>query len=390
MNSRWINQYLNDSMLLCLMKVIGEQAAWIKVETKAILSIHDHVITRNYRISLSHVDSRNFVLHIKDVEESDRGGYMCQLNTAPMMSQVGYLDVVFPPQIQRENTSSDIVTQEGSNITLTCVAKGYPTPNITWRREDTRSIMSSVNVTKQYESDSNLVSESLSLVHVNRSYNGAYLCIAINGVPTSVSQRILLQVHFLVGLVSVRSSRVSSFELTFVILFGKKNNGRNISPGKKCEIDVAVKDYKIRTVLRIRDIQSTDLGTYKCTADNSLGNAEGEIQIYAIPRTTSVPTFTIPWVTSTSPDTSSQNDLSRRREEEENHLVLPKEPRQAAKEESSPLYDDTPNVRGSKSIQSKKKEEEPGGYIDNGRSCMSSTLVCGFCAVLCIVHEVVT
>ncbi|XP_076352878.1 lachesin-like [Tachypleus tridentatus] len=326
---------------------------------------------------------------------------MCQLNTAPMMSQVGYLDVVFPPQIQRENTSSDIVTQEGSNITLTCVAKGYPTPNITWRREDTRSIMSSVNVTKQYESDSNLVSESLSLVHVNRSYNGAYLCIAINGVPTSVSQRILLQVHFSPE-VTVENKQVNVHlgdtvllechieAMPFPDIVWKKNNGRNISPGKKCEIDVAVKDYKIRTVLRIRDIQSTDLGTYKCTADNSLGNAEGEIQIYAIPRTTSVPTFTIPWVTSTSPDTSSQNDLSRRMEEEENHLVLPKEPRQAAKEESSPLYDDTPNVRGSKSIQSKKKEEEPGGYIDNGRSCMSSTLVCGFCAVLCIVHEVVT
>ncbi|KAH9376781.1 hypothetical protein HPB48_017877 [Haemaphysalis longicornis] len=68
--------------------------AWIKVEDKGILSIHQQVISRNYRISLSTSDNRHFVLHIRNVQESDRGGYMCQINTSPMMSQVGYLDVL--------------------------------------------------------------------------------------------------------------------------------------------------------------------------------------------------------------------------------------------------------------------------------------------------------
>ncbi|GIY80951.1 lachesin [Caerostris darwini] len=69
-------------------------AAWIKVETKAILTIHQHIITRNYRISLSHSDNRNFVLQIRNVQAADKGGYMCQVNTVPMKSQVGYLDVL--------------------------------------------------------------------------------------------------------------------------------------------------------------------------------------------------------------------------------------------------------------------------------------------------------
>ncbi|GIY72698.1 lachesin, partial [Caerostris extrusa] len=69
-------------------------AAWIKVETKAILTIYHHIITRNYRISLSHSDNRNFILQIRNVQESDKGGYMCQVNTVPMKSQVGYLDVL--------------------------------------------------------------------------------------------------------------------------------------------------------------------------------------------------------------------------------------------------------------------------------------------------------
>lgn len=85
-------------MLLCYTIVIiiryDSQAAWIKVETKAILTIHHHIITRNYRISLSHSDNRNFLLQIRSVQEADKGGYMCQVNTVPMKSQVGYLDVL--------------------------------------------------------------------------------------------------------------------------------------------------------------------------------------------------------------------------------------------------------------------------------------------------------
>ncbi len=64
------------------------------METKTILTIHRHVISRNYRITLSHSDNRNWILHINNVQEADRGGYMCQVNTVPMLSQIGYLDVV--------------------------------------------------------------------------------------------------------------------------------------------------------------------------------------------------------------------------------------------------------------------------------------------------------
>lgn len=33
-------------------------------------------------------------LHIKDVQKEDKGFYMCQVNTDPMVSTVGFLDVV--------------------------------------------------------------------------------------------------------------------------------------------------------------------------------------------------------------------------------------------------------------------------------------------------------
>jgi hypothetical protein len=52
------------------------------------------VITKNHRIGVTHSDRRIWYLHVRDVRESDRGWYMCQINTDPMKSQVGYLEVV--------------------------------------------------------------------------------------------------------------------------------------------------------------------------------------------------------------------------------------------------------------------------------------------------------
>ncbi|UYV78504.1 hypothetical protein LAZ67_16001802 [Cordylochernes scorpioides] len=84
-----------DAQLSCTINNLGTyRAAWIKMETKAILTIHRHVITRNYRISLSHSDNRHFVLHVRNVQEWDKGGYMCQVNTVPMKSEIGFLDVL--------------------------------------------------------------------------------------------------------------------------------------------------------------------------------------------------------------------------------------------------------------------------------------------------------
>ncbi|EEC01459.1 hypothetical protein IscW_ISCW016571 [Ixodes scapularis] len=45
-----------------------------------------------------------------------------------------------PPDIVVEESSSDVVVREGSNVTLICKAKGYPRPTISWRREDNEPI----------------------------------------------------------------------------------------------------------------------------------------------------------------------------------------------------------------------------------------------------------
>ena len=51
-------------------------------------------------MSLSHREHKEWKLHIANVQEVDRGWYMCQVNTDPMRSKRGYLEV------QGEFTSS--------------------------------------------------------------------------------------------------------------------------------------------------------------------------------------------------------------------------------------------------------------------------------------------
>lgn len=70
------------------------QVAWLRVDTQTILTIHSHVITKNHRIGVTHSEHKTWYLHIREVRESDKGWYMCQINTDPMKSQVGYLDIV--------------------------------------------------------------------------------------------------------------------------------------------------------------------------------------------------------------------------------------------------------------------------------------------------------
>lgn len=82
------NQFTTTLYYMCV------QVAWIRVDTQTILSIHHNVITQNNRISLSYNDHRSWYLHIKNVQETDRGWYMCQVNTDPMRCRQGYLQVV--------------------------------------------------------------------------------------------------------------------------------------------------------------------------------------------------------------------------------------------------------------------------------------------------------
>ena len=113
--------------LLIFLRCPSLQVGWLKAKDQTILALHKRVITHNARIDVDHEEDRSvgrspalnelrlgmgrlyrtnesmiltsnhrriWQLKIRQVQESDRGCYMCQINTEEMKKQIGCIDVL--------------------------------------------------------------------------------------------------------------------------------------------------------------------------------------------------------------------------------------------------------------------------------------------------------
>ncbi|XP_018578320.1 lachesin isoform X2 [Anoplophora glabripennis] len=284
-----------DATFTCVVNNLGGyRVAWIKADTKAILAIHEHVITNNARLSVTHNDFNTWTLNIRGVKREDRGQYMCQVNTDPMKMQTAFLEVVIPPDIIYEETSGDMMVPEGGSAKLVCKARGHPKPRVVWRREDGGSIITRTGPNSKTERLTSVEGETLSLTKVTRSEMGAYLCIAANGVPPSVSKRMMLHVHFH-PLIQVRNQLVGAPVNTDVTLqchveaspkainyWTRESGEMIISNDKYLMTEIPNSYYSVQMKLIIRRFHKSDLGGYKCISKNSIGDAEGTIRLYEV------------------------------------------------------------------------------------------------------------
>lgn len=67
------------------------QLVWFHRTT--VLALQDMVVAKNGRVSVRSHANTTFYLTVHDIREEDRGNYMCQVNTVPMRSQIGHLEV---------------------------------------------------------------------------------------------------------------------------------------------------------------------------------------------------------------------------------------------------------------------------------------------------------
>ncbi|XP_025986410.1 lachesin isoform X2 [Solenopsis invicta] len=311
-----------DALLACVVDNLRHyKVAWVRVDTQTILSIHQNVITQNPRITLSYNDHRSWYLHIKEVQEVDRGWYMCQVNTDPMKSRQGYVQVVVPPSIITKETSTDMVVREASNVTLTCKATGYPEPYVMWRREDGQ------NINYNGESVNVVDGEVLHIVKISRLHMGAYLCIASNGVPPSVSKRVSLRVQFppmlsipnqlegaYIGQDVVLECHTEAYPNSINYWTTERGDmivsGNSVS-GDKYEAVATDSGYNRYMILKIRNVGPRDFGSYKCIAQNSLGGTDGVIKLDEIPAPSTTTTTQQPYdVTSAHKNGRNSNKKS--------------------------------------------------------------------------------
>ncbi|KPI94793.1 Lachesin [Papilio xuthus] len=284
-----------DAIFRCLVQNLGGyRVGWVKADTKAIQAIHVHVITNNHRVSVSHNGQTIWNLHIRNVQEEDRGQYMCQINTDPMKSQMGYLDVVIPPDFISEETSGDVMVHEGSAVRVSCRARGQPEPRVMWRREDGSDFV--IRYTNGTKTKVSIYEDAvLTFSKISRSEMGAYLCIASNGIPPSVSKRIVIKVHFhpviqvpnqLVGAplgTDVTLECYVESSPKSIVYWVRDSNEMVISSEKYEVLNTMLSPFESRMTLTIRGMEKIDLGGYRCIAKNSLGEVDSNIRVYEIP-----------------------------------------------------------------------------------------------------------
>ncbi|CAL7940163.1 unnamed protein product [Xylocopa violacea] len=276
-----------EAIFTCIVENLGPyKVAWLRVDTQTILTIATHVITKNHRIAVTHSGHRIWSLHIRDTRETDRGWYMCQVNTDPMSSNTGFLEVVVPPDILDDSTSTDMVVREGSNVTLRCAATGTPEPTVTWRRE----VGGAITLSNSHEVVQGSV---LEITRVTRAHMGPYLCIASNGVPPAVSKRIVLIVHFQ-PMVWIENQLVGAYEGQTLVLechseayprpitYWTRPSNETIANDNNYKVEAIPKGYEITMRLTVISVRPQDFGSFRCVATNSLGETDGKIKLYRI------------------------------------------------------------------------------------------------------------
>ncbi|XP_035212572.1 lachesin-like isoform X2 [Stegodyphus dumicola] len=280
----------SDVSLPCTVENLGSyRIAWSRKDENTLLSIQTRVIIRNSKYRVTHNNHRIWYLHIDNVQAKDTGQYMCQINTTPMISQTGFLQVLVPPSIDEEQTSSDMQVREGSDVTLKCIAKGAPNPDIKWRRED------EVDIPVGKDRENIIHGNSLNLTKVSRLDMGAYLCMATNGVHPPASKRIQLSVNFppMVWIPNQLIGAPLGSDITLdcnlelhprAVTFWTKEHVHIVSSGTKFDsLDIVSGSYKVQMKLIIHNLNPEDFGAYTCVAKNSLGETKGTIRLYEIP-----------------------------------------------------------------------------------------------------------
>ncbi|CAG2104558.1 unnamed protein product [Medioppia subpectinata] len=125
---------LSGILIIGLFSVINSNG----VQSRDLPSFADQL--NNITVAVGRDAAFQCVVHNLKKDFQDSGEYMCQINTNPMISQSGFLQVVVPPRFTQKFTSSDEEVREDSSVSLRCSASGFPKPHIKWRREDGQPI----------------------------------------------------------------------------------------------------------------------------------------------------------------------------------------------------------------------------------------------------------
>eukprot|EP00096_Caligus_rogercresseyi_P012591 TRINITY_DN5323_c0_g1_i1.p1 TRINITY_DN5323_c0_g1~~TRINITY_DN5323_c0_g1_i1.p1 ORF type:complete len:504 (+),score=93.20 TRINITY_DN5323_c0_g1_i1:143-1654(+) len=282
----------------CHVENLGKKIiTWYKVMAgkKQLIYAGNINIFQDQRLSAG---NNGLHLAIRNLKEDDGGEYYCQVNTnrEEEIRLHHFLRVRVPPSIQPDPEHGNVnIVKVNQTASLRCIASGSPKPHITWSKSGSPDEVISRG-------------EQLYIQRVDRHKAGAYTCRASNGVGEDATAEIRLEVLFPpeihVPIPKVYTGTPASSlghghhrrDILTCIVYGEPeprvfwigpsnvvlpasshsfNATRNIDPRKKEPL------YYLN-VRYARDHKH--FGMYKCVAENTLGTAEGKIELTGAPQ----------------------------------------------------------------------------------------------------------
>ncbi|XP_048396328.1 limbic system-associated membrane protein-like isoform X1 [Stegostoma tigrinum] len=225
------------------------------------------------RVTLLTSARLEYSLQIQQVDVSDEGPYTCSVQTQhhPKTYQV-HLIVQVPPKIY--NISSNITVNEGSNVTLVCLANGRPEPVINWRHISPSA--------REFEEEE----EYLEIFMISKYQAGIYQCKAANEVSNADEKKVHITVNYAptikyaqsadvaVGRTGMLHCEVSAVPPAVFEWYKEDKRIYNSSQG------IQIQNLDSRSSLIVTNATEDHYGNYTCVAGNKLGIANASIFLY--------------------------------------------------------------------------------------------------------------
>uniref|UniRef100_A0A8B9UN37 Neuronal growth regulator 1 n=1 Tax=Anas zonorhyncha TaxID=75864 RepID=A0A8B9UN37_9AVES len=243
------------SSAVCYLEDGASKGAWLN--RSSIIFAGSDKWSVDPRVSIATANRREYSLQIQDVDVTDDGPYTCSVQTqhTPRTMQV-HLTVQVSPKIFR--ISSDIIVNEGSNVTLVCLATGKPEPSISWRH-----ISPSGKRTRQDLEISGVKQSSYLCANV-------YFTIFFSVAPTIQelkSSGVMLGGN---GLIRCEGAGVPA------PVFEWYRGERKLINGQQ---GITIKNYSTRSLLTVTNVTEEHFGNYTCVAANKLGTTNASLPL---------------------------------------------------------------------------------------------------------------
>ncbi|XP_068037213.1 limbic system-associated membrane protein isoform X2 [Anomalospiza imberbis] len=260
----------DTAILRCYVEDRSSKVAWLN--RSGIIFAGEDKWSLDPRVELEKRNPLEYSLRIQKVDVYDEGSYTCSVQTQhhPKTSQV-YLIVQVPPKIS--NISSDITVNEGSNVTLVCMANGRPEPVITWRHLTPTG--------REFEGEE----EYLEILGITREQSGKYECKAANEVASADVKQVRVTVNYPPTITESKSNEAATGRQALLRCeasavptpdFEWYRDDTRINSANGLEI----KSTGSQSLLMVANVTEEHYGNYTCVAANKLGVTNASLYLY--------------------------------------------------------------------------------------------------------------